>query len=104
MAHVRISRLRAFAARVRRLFGPRKRDSDFDEEMRAHLQLLVDHEGRQELGPRKIRVNSLNPGAVELRACGLLDYTSVNFESSKRKRHLSAESPRPKTSRWPLRF
>jgi predicted permease len=42
MANVRISRLRAFAARVRGFFGPRKRDSDFDEEVQAHLQLLVD--------------------------------------------------------------
>jgi putative ABC transport system permease protein len=43
MDNVRISRLRAFAARLRGFFGPRKRDSDFDEEMQAHLQLLVDH-------------------------------------------------------------
>src|SRR5205807_6625815 len=40
--NVRMSRLRAFAARVLGLFGPRKRDSDFDEEVQAHLQLLAD--------------------------------------------------------------
>ena len=42
MGNVRMSRLRAFAARVLGLFGPRKRDSDFDEEVQAHLQLLAD--------------------------------------------------------------
>jgi putative ABC transport system permease protein len=42
MSNVRISWLRAFAARVPGLFGPRKSDSDFDEEVQAHLQLLVD--------------------------------------------------------------
>jgi predicted permease len=42
MGHGRISRLRAFAARVLGLFAPRKWDSDFDEEMQAHLQLLAD--------------------------------------------------------------
>jgi putative ABC transport system permease protein len=36
------SRLRAFAARVLGLFGRRNRDSDFEEEVQAHLQLLVD--------------------------------------------------------------
>jgi hypothetical protein len=36
-----IPRLRAFAARVAGLFGPRKRDS-LDAEVEAHLQLLVD--------------------------------------------------------------
>jgi predicted permease len=42
MGHGRIYRLRAFAARVLGIFAPRKRDSDFDEEMQTHLQLLVD--------------------------------------------------------------
>src|SRR6202048_1495404 len=42
MANVRISRLRAFTARVRAFFEARKRDSDFDEEVQAHLQLLAD--------------------------------------------------------------
>jgi putative ABC transport system permease protein len=42
MGYGRISRFRAFAARVAGLFGPRKRDSEFDEEVQAHLQLLVD--------------------------------------------------------------
>jgi putative ABC transport system permease protein len=42
MENGRISKLRAFAARVLGLFGPRKRDSDFDEELQAHLQLLTD--------------------------------------------------------------
>jgi hypothetical protein len=42
MGNVRMSRLRAFAARVLGLFGPRKRDNDFDEEVQAHLQLLAD--------------------------------------------------------------
>ena len=37
-----ISRLRAFAARVLGLFGPRKHDDDFDEEVQAHLQLLTE--------------------------------------------------------------
>ena len=37
-----ISRLRAFTARVLGLFRSRKRDEEFDEEMQAHLQLLVD--------------------------------------------------------------
>jgi putative ABC transport system permease protein len=38
----RIPGLRAFAARVAGVFGSRKRDSDFDEEVQAHLQLLAD--------------------------------------------------------------
>src|SRR5437588_9156843 len=42
MANGRISRLRAFAARVLGFLGPQKRDSEFDEEMQAHLQLLAD--------------------------------------------------------------
>ena len=42
MGYERIPRPRAFAARVAGLFGPRKRDSDLDEEVQAHLQLLVD--------------------------------------------------------------
>jgi macrolide transport system ATP-binding/permease protein len=42
MGNARISRLRAFAARMAGLFGLRKRDSDFDDEVQAHLQLLVD--------------------------------------------------------------
>jgi putative ABC transport system permease protein len=42
MGNGRISRLRAFAARVFGLLGPRKGDSDFGEEMQAHLQLLTD--------------------------------------------------------------
>jgi predicted permease len=42
MANGRISRLRGFAARLLGLFAPRKRDSDFDQEVRAHLQLLAD--------------------------------------------------------------
>ena len=43
MGNERISRLRAFAARMRGLFQSRKRDNDFDEEVKAHLQLLADH-------------------------------------------------------------
>jgi len=42
MGNVRISRLRAFVAKVAGLFGLRKRDSDFDDEVQAHLQLLVE--------------------------------------------------------------
>jgi len=42
VGNVRISRLRGFAASVLGFFGRRERDSDFDEEVRAHLQLLVD--------------------------------------------------------------
>ena len=42
MVNGRISRLRAFAARALGLFAPRKRDSDFDQEVQAHLQLLAD--------------------------------------------------------------
>jgi putative ABC transport system permease protein len=42
MGNGRISRLRAFAARVFGLFRPRKRDRDFDEEVQVHLQLLAD--------------------------------------------------------------
>src|SRR6266849_4689322 len=38
----RISRLRAFAAKVLGLVRPRKRDSEFDEEVHAHQQLLAD--------------------------------------------------------------
>jgi putative ABC transport system permease protein len=41
MGNGRIS-LRAFAARMLGFFGLQKRDSDFDEEMQAHLQLLAD--------------------------------------------------------------
>jgi putative ABC transport system permease protein len=37
-----ISRLCSFAARVLGLFASRKRDSDFDQEVQAHLQLLAD--------------------------------------------------------------
>ena len=43
MANGRISQLRGFAARVLGLFAPRKRDSDFDQEVQAHLRLLADH-------------------------------------------------------------
>jgi putative ABC transport system permease protein len=42
MGNGRSSRLRAFAARMRGLFQSRKRDSDFEEEVQAHLQLLAD--------------------------------------------------------------
>src|SRR6267378_15618 len=42
MANGRISRLRAFAARVLGFLGPQKRDSEFDEELQTHLQLLAD--------------------------------------------------------------
>ena len=42
MRNGRISRLRAFAARALGLFGPRKHDNDFGEEVQAHLQLLTD--------------------------------------------------------------
>ncbi len=37
-----ISRLRSFAARVLGLFASRKRDSDFDQEVQSHLELLAD--------------------------------------------------------------
>jgi hypothetical protein len=37
-----ISRLRSFAARVLGLFASRKRDSDFDQEVQSHLQMLAD--------------------------------------------------------------
>jgi len=58
MGNVRMSRLRAFAARVLELFGPRKRDSDFDEEVQAHLQLLADRfvaQGMQRRTPTRRR-------------------------------------------------
>jgi len=42
MRNGRISRLRAFAARVAGFFGSRKPDNDFDEEVQEHLQLLAD--------------------------------------------------------------
>jgi putative ABC transport system permease protein len=42
MGNGRVSRLRVFAARVLGLFGPRKHDNDFGEEVQAHLQLLTD--------------------------------------------------------------
>ena len=42
MGNGRISRLRAFAARVLGLFRPRKHHDVFDEEVRAHLRLLTD--------------------------------------------------------------
>ena len=42
MGNGRLSRFRAFTARVAGLFGSRKPENDFDEEMRAHLQLLMD--------------------------------------------------------------
>ena len=42
MANGRISPLRAFAARVRGFLGHRKQDSDFDQEVQTHLQLLTD--------------------------------------------------------------
>jgi predicted permease len=37
-----ISRLRALAARVLGLFASQKRDSEFDQEMQSHLELLAD--------------------------------------------------------------
>lgn len=37
-----MSRLRVFAARVRWLFGGRRPDGDFDDEMQAHLSLLTE--------------------------------------------------------------
>lgn len=43
MEYAWTSRLRAFADRMGGLFGRRKRDSEFDEEMQGHLQLLADH-------------------------------------------------------------
>src|SRR5882757_3628172 len=42
MGKRRISRVRAFRARVLGLFRTRKRDSSFDEEVQAHLQSLTD--------------------------------------------------------------
>jgi hypothetical protein len=42
MRYGRIPRLRALAAKLAGLFAPPKRDGDFDEEVQAHLQLLVD--------------------------------------------------------------
>jgi hypothetical protein len=42
MGYGQIPRLRAFTAKLAGLFGPRRRDSDFDDEMQAHLQLLMD--------------------------------------------------------------
>jgi putative ABC transport system permease protein len=42
MRNGRISRVRAFVAKVRGLFGARKREDEFDEEMQAHLQLLAE--------------------------------------------------------------
>ena len=42
MGYGRIPRLRAFVARVAGLFGPRKPDNEFDEELQEHLQLLMD--------------------------------------------------------------
>ena len=42
MGNGRISRLRSFAARAFGLLTPRKSDGDFDQEVQAHLQLLVD--------------------------------------------------------------
>ena len=42
MDNRRTSQLRAFTAGVLGLFLSRKRDWEFDEEMQAHLQLLVD--------------------------------------------------------------
>lgn len=41
MVNAPIPRLRAFAARVLGLFASRKQDSDFDQEVQAHLQLLT---------------------------------------------------------------
>ena len=52
MANLRISRLRALGARVLGLFAPHKPDSDFDEELQGHLQLLVDRFVAQGM-PRK---------------------------------------------------
>jgi hypothetical protein len=51
MGYGRNPRLRAFAARVAGLFRRRKKDSDFDEEVRAHLQLLVDRFVAQGMSP-----------------------------------------------------
>jgi hypothetical protein len=46
-----ISRLRAFAARVLGLFASRKRDSDFEQEVRSHLPLLAERFVAQGMSP-----------------------------------------------------
>jgi len=51
MEYPRISMLRAFAVRVTGFFRHRERDSDFDNEMQAHLQLLVDRFVAQGMSP-----------------------------------------------------
>jgi predicted permease len=50
-----LSRLRVFAARLSGLFGRRKADLDFDEEMRMHLHLLTEQGIRRGLSPEEAR-------------------------------------------------
>ena len=42
-----MSRLREFASRIRGLFGKRRLDQDLDEELRAHLEMLVEENVRR---------------------------------------------------------
>ena len=48
-------RMRVFAARLGGLFGRRKADQDFDEEMRMHLHLLTEQGIRRGLSPEEAR-------------------------------------------------
>jgi hypothetical protein len=48
-------RMRVFAAKLGGLFGRRKADQDFDEEMRMHLHLLTEQGIRRGLSPEEAR-------------------------------------------------
>ena len=73
MRYGRISRLRAFAARVTGLFAPRKWDNDLDQELQAHLQLLVDRFVAQGMSREDAYI--LCSLAADLRVTQLVDDT-----------------------------
>jgi len=51
----------------------------------------------KELGPRKIRVNAINPGLVETEECVQAASTKATFARALKQRHHSAASANPKT-------
>ena len=58
----------------------------------------------KELGPRKIRVNSINPGMVETEGTHAAGITESDFRKQIESKRRWAESVSPKTSRRPRFF
>ena len=58
----------------------------------------------KELGPRKIRVNAINPGMVETEECAQPVSTKAIFAKALKHRHHSAASANPMTSLPPRSF